>query len=339
MEHPEQEQLNPRAAVPHLRMRGLLTAVTVAIALLTVGHATAGTTLSTQREWQTPTTIVGPVAREASVVRVPVPRASDEAAGPMTSADAVSGASARRLADDVAPAPVSDAVAPAPTAESGSTLERSIDAPQLSDAYKRSEQPPTAIHETIEAAASEAVGEPTAPEDTNVAAAPEPEVTPPSTVLGNDTSPVNVDASEVPAGVDDAVAHLATLSSIESEFLDAINRERARAGLDVLVAHAVLNWVASERSRDMIENDYFAHFGPDGQSAYALLAEAGMTFSAGGENLAKVGSKNSVEVAVSALMASPTHRANILNARYTFAGIGMETDETGLVIFTTVFSN
>jgi uncharacterized protein YkwD len=89
----------------------------------------------------------------------------------------------------------------------------------------------------------------------------------------------------------------------------------------------------------MVENDYFAHFGPDGQSAFALLVEAGMRYSAAGENLAKVSSKNSVEVAVSALMASPSHRDAILNARYTFAGIGMEMNDAGSVIFTTVFSN
>ena len=75
----------------------------------------------------------------------------------------------------------------------------------------------------------------------------------------------------------------------------------------------------------MLSNNYFAHSSPTGQTWYSLLTASGLTYAAGGENLAKVSgdAAASVVVAIDALMASPTHRANILNAAFIVAAAAL----------------
>ena len=45
-----------------------------------------------------------------------------------------------------------------------------------------------------------------------------------------------------------------------------------------------------------------------------------------------------VTVAINALMASPTHRANIMNPVWRLVGVGAETSPAGMTIFTTIFA-
>ncbi len=91
----------------------------------------------------------------------------------------------------------------------------------------------------------------------------------------------------------------------------------------------------------MLANNYFAHTSPLGQTWYSLLSSAGVGYSAGGENLAKVSGSvtASVTQAIEALMASPTHRANILNPAFRKVGVGTAGQADQITIFTTIFTD
>ncbi|MSP21820.1 MAG: hypothetical protein EXR66_02170 [Dehalococcoidia bacterium] len=90
----------------------------------------------------------------------------------------------------------------------------------------------------------------------------------------------------------------------------------------------------------MLTKNYFSHSSPTGETWYSLAAQ-NMTFSAGGANLAKVygDAPTSVSVAIEALMASPTHRTNILNPAYRLVGVGSASTGDTVTIFATVFTD
>ncbi|WMW21850.1 CAP domain-containing protein [Methanolobus mangrovi] len=108
----------------------------------------------------------------------------------------------------------------------------------------------------------------------------------------------------------------------EQQMLDLINGERAIYGLEPLRFNAVLNDVASEHSKEMIELDYFSHDSYDGTSFSERLANAGYDMVYVGENIALRYPPDLV-AAHEGLMASPGHRANILSPNYNEIGIGI----------------
>ena len=120
-----------------------------------------------------------------------------------------------------------------------------------------------------------------------------------------------------------------------------MNARRSAAGLAPLQVSGALTGVARARSSDMLANNYFGHSSPSGQTWYSLLAGLGLTYSAGGENLARVSgdTASSVSLAIEALMASPTHRANILNPAYRIVGVGGAVQGDSLTILTSVFTD
>lgn len=134
--------------------------------------------------------------------------------------------------------------------------------------------------------------------------------------------------------------HDDVLNERERGLFDAMNRERIAHGLGALVLNETLTDIARIRSQDMVDNDYFAHFNPDGESVYTLIRDAGLRFKAVGENLARISgdADRSVAVAIEKLMGSNFHRAVILNPLYTRVGVGAVTDENGVTVFTTVFA-
>ncbi|MBI4101680.1 MAG: hypothetical protein HY443_01810, partial [Candidatus Nealsonbacteria bacterium] len=65
---------------------------------------------------------------------------------------------------------------------------------------------------------------------------------------------------------------------------------------------------------------YFSHVSPQGQNPWYWLDQVGYSFSYAGENLAV--SFFESKDAVNAWMASPGHRKNILNGKFTEIGVG-----------------
>lgn len=99
------------------------------------------------------------------------------------------------------------------------------------------------------------------------------------------------------------------------------NADRAAESLSGLSENEKLGKAAQLMAEDMAAKGYFAHVSPEGREPWHWLREAGYAYSYAGQNLA-VNFMDS-EALQSAWMASPTHRANILNARYEDVGIGI----------------
>lgn len=100
-----------------------------------------------------------------------------------------------------------------------------------------------------------------------------------------------------------------------------INQQRRQQGCNLdLRSSPQLSAAAYEHSRDMALNDYFSHTGSDQSTIETRAVAASYQFSFLAENIA-VGYPTP-EDAVTALMASPSHRANMLNCALWEIGVG-----------------
>jgi uncharacterized protein YkwD len=165
-------------------------------------------------------------------------------------------------------------------------------------------------------------------------AAPEPTTVAPASM------PAPAPMATAPPPAPTAVV-AAALSNREQRLLDAMNAQRIAASLPPLRPAGALTAAARARSQDMTAGGYFAHVSPRGETWMTLLNGAGWSFAAGGENLAMVGGDEaqSVAVAIEKLMASPTHRSNILNPAFRLAGVGAVVSASGVTIFATIFTD
>ncbi len=102
------------------------------------------------------------------------------------------------------------------------------------------------------------------------------------------------------------------------------NSERNKnGGLTSLSGNKLLSQIAKIRVDDMFAKGYFEHVSPSGDSASKEAESVGYKFITIGENIA-LGNFNGAEGLVDAWMASPGHRANILNKNYTEIGVASE---------------
>jgi uncharacterized protein YkwD len=108
---------------------------------------------------------------------------------------------------------------------------------------------------------------------------------------------------------------------IANSMLCITNNERRAAGLAPLTNNTKLTNAAVAHSRDMAQRNYDAHNTPEGVTPDQRLTQAGYVFSWWGENIAN-GYKTPRQV-MAAWMASPGHRANILNPNFKEIGIGL----------------
>lgn len=183
------------------------------------------------------------------------------------------------------------------------------------------------------------------PESSVVAPAASPPPTPPPALAANaaTTAVAPLPVVPAPAAAPATAAPVASAppSAREQLLLDAMNAQRVAAGVPALLLNSTLTQAARVRSQDMATGGYFAHVGPAGQSWYTALATVGWSMSGGGENLAKVAGDESTSVAVAMdrLLASPTHRANIVSRAFRLVGIGAVVDASGATIFTTIFTD
>jgi hypothetical protein len=122
-------------------------------------------------------------------------------------------------------------------------------------------------------------------------------------------------------------------SMTPSAVIELANRARVAAGLPALAENEQLSAAAREKAKDMIKNDYFAHTSPQGHDPWYFIRQSGYAYKAAGENLA-INYEDPKEQQ-GAWMKSETHRANILNTKYTETGVavveGKIDGETSLV--------
>ena len=120
------------------------------------------------------------------------------------------------------------------------------------------------------------------------------------------------------------------IEQVRAAVLCLINQERERHGEGALVASAKLAHAAQAHSRDMANEDYFSHIAPNGETPLQRMRASGYLPNSQdgyvvGENIAWgtmwLATPQSI---VSAWMASPGHRANILDGAYRETGVGVE---------------
>ncbi len=99
------------------------------------------------------------------------------------------------------------------------------------------------------------------------------------------------------------------------------NKNRQIEGdLEPLTVNQRLNLSAERKVKDMLARQYFEHISPTGQGVGNLADEVDYQYIIIGENLA-LGNFKDDQAVVAAWMASPGHRANILNKKYTEIGV------------------
>lgn len=105
------------------------------------------------------------------------------------------------------------------------------------------------------------------------------------------------------------------------QVVEQTNQQRSANGLPPLTVNAALNAAATAKASHMFANNYWAHFAPDGTSPWNFISNAGYNYSVAGENLAR--DFNDTSAVINAWMASPTHRANVVNNKYTEIGVAV----------------
>src|SRR4030042_6324290 len=107
------------------------------------------------------------------------------------------------------------------------------------------------------------------------------------------------------------------------------NEKRSQEGLPPLTFNPDLSRAAKSKGDDMIAKDYWAHVAPDGTEPWYFFNEVGYKYRYAGENLAK--DFSTAQSAIDAWMASPTHKENMLSAKYEDIGIAVvEGDMNGV---------
>jgi uncharacterized protein YkwD len=119
------------------------------------------------------------------------------------------------------------------------------------------------------------------------------------------------------------------IARIRSAVLCLVNRERAHNGESPLLPDARLQQSAQAHTDSMSLEDYFEHVGPHGETPLSRMRATGYIYSSQlgyevGENIGW-GTlwDGSPAAIVAAWMASPGHRANILDARFRDTGVGV----------------
>ncbi len=101
------------------------------------------------------------------------------------------------------------------------------------------------------------------------------------------------------------------------------NLQRSVTGLSELKPNQKLNESASLKLNDMVARQYFDHVNPDQIGINNLGEEVDYAYIIMGENLAYGDFRND-ESLVKAWMESPSHRANIMNKRYSEIGVAVK---------------
>jgi uncharacterized protein YkwD len=119
------------------------------------------------------------------------------------------------------------------------------------------------------------------------------------------------------------------LGRVRAAILCLVNRERAGQGERPLAPNKRLEQAAQEHTKGMAFGDYFEHVGPRGETPVSRMRAVGYISSAHvsyevGENIGWGTLWEATPRAiVAAWMASPGHRANILDARFRNTAVGV----------------
>jgi hypothetical protein len=106
-----------------------------------------------------------------------------------------------------------------------------------------------------------------------------------------------------------------------SALIEMTNQERTTLGLSPLQVNEELNLAARMKAQDMLNNNYFSHYSPQGVSPWHWFQVAGYNYQHAGENLA-IGFWDAYETH-NAWYDSATHRANMIDPKFKEIGIAV----------------
>lgn len=121
--------------------------------------------------------------------------------------------------------------------------------------------------------------------------------------------------------------------SYAEQVVALVNAERAKEGLAPLSIDKKVQAAAQIRAEECEQS--FSHTRPDGTNFSTSLTQQGVTYRRSGENIAW--GQRSPEEVVSAWMNSSSHRANIMNSRFTKIGVGYHQNANGVNYWSQLF--
>ncbi len=110
-----------------------------------------------------------------------------------------------------------------------------------------------------------------------------------------------------------------------TEILKLTNQDRLASNIAPLSLNSALSASALAKAENMVMNDYFAHYSPDGKKPWDWINRDKYAYLLVGENLAM--NFSSAQSAHHALMQSPSHQKNIMNAKYSDVGLAVVSGE------------
>lgn len=183
----------------------------------------------------------------------------------------------------------------------------------VQDAADGSDQEPlTATETTAPATASVGV-------ETATATAPLPTSSEP--VASTATSPASTSSPSTPVTTPATATGSPAMPELEQRLVELTNAERAKVGCPALTVDARLMTSAEAHAVDMVAQQYFDHNGRDGSTPTTRGAAAG--YPAGVAENIGTGFTDAAAV-MTAWLASPGHRANIVDCAYKVIGVGYD---------------
>lgn len=130
----------------------------------------------------------------------------------------------------------------------------------------------------------------------------------------------------------------AAANGAELQIYDLVNRQRSKSGLTFLSWDESLASIAREYSRRMAAGEFFGHVDPTGFTVKDRIETAGINWRSVGENLFNGRNIDDYpHLAVKMWMNSDAHRANILDDRWSYAGVGIAKAADGRVYVTQLY--
>jgi uncharacterized protein YkwD len=129
------------------------------------------------------------------------------------------------------------------------------------------------------------------------------------------------------------------LSGMERYMLDAINGQRAAAGLAPVQVAGDVTDLSRSRSTDMAQRNYFSHATPEGGNFLQMLQGRGIPYKYAGEILARNNypDAEAAKVALDSYLNSAPHKAIMLDGRYNKVGVGYAKSADGMHYWTVIF--
>ncbi|MBI5157149.1 MAG: CAP domain-containing protein, partial [Acidimicrobiia bacterium] len=124
----------------------------------------------------------------------------------------------------------------------------------------------------------------------------------------------------------------ASAADLESCFLSGINAQRAAAGAGALASYGPLTTYGRSHSEAMAAEGDIYHSAPS-----SLNPHLPQGWESWGENVGMASDSSSCQPLLDAFLASPNHRANLLDPSFDIAGIGVFIDANGAMWTTHVF--